>query len=347
MNDEQPNSRPLVVSPLASVTWREGRIELSAAGAPVDLATDDLDVLGVLHAFRRPRPLAEVVARLVEERASDVAACVDDLLDAEVLIEADAVDPAGWDHDALAFHRRSRADRPPVRTGVLPPAVAPPRAGLATPLGRHVVGSRRDLAEVLEARRSSRSWPVAPITFEELSGFLWLSARNRPSGHLGDGVVSRPYPSGGAAYSLELYPVLAADAVAGVAAGVYRYRPEDHSLETVSTDVDHVQPFLDAAAAAAGSERPPVVVVVTSRFARQSTTYGHLAYSLVLKEVGGLFQTVYLVAEYLDLALCALGGGMPDHLLYQLLGTDELTEPVVGELMLGPRHPLDGGGRDG
>jgi hypothetical protein len=42
-----------------------------------------------------------------------------------------------------------------------------------------------------------------------------------------------------------------------------------------------------------------VVVVVTSRFARQSERYGDLAYSLVLKEVGGLFQTLYLVAEYL------------------------------------------------
>ena len=41
----------------------------------------------------------------------------------------------------------------------------------------------------------------------------------------------------------------------------------------------------------------------------QSETYGSLAYSLVLKEVGCLFQTLYLVGEYLELAPCALGGG--------------------------------------
>ena len=50
-------------------------------------------------------------------------------------------------------------------------------------------------------------------------------------------------------------------------------------------------------------------LVVTSRYARQAEPYGTLAYGLVLKEVGGLFQTLYLVGEYLELAPCALGGG--------------------------------------
>jgi oxazoline/thiazoline dehydrogenase len=78
-------------------------------------------------------------------------------------------------------------------------------------------------------------------------------------------------------------------------------------------------------------------VVVTSRFARQSETYGDLAYSLVLKEVGALLQTLYLVAEDLGLAVCALGGRSPGDLLARLCGTTELDEPVVGEVMLGPR----------
>jgi SagB-type dehydrogenase family enzyme len=149
--------------------------------------------------------------------------------------------------------------------------------------------------------------------------------------------VSRPYPSGGAIYSLELYPVLSPGAVESLAAGVYRYLPDDHGLEVISDDAADALPFLDAAARSAGATRPPVVIVVTSRFACQAAEYGTLAYSLVLKEVGGLFQTMYLVAADLHLAPCALGAGTPDRLLARLCGVSEYTEPVVGEFMIGPR----------
>jgi SagB-type dehydrogenase family enzyme len=166
-----------------------------------------------------------------------------------------------------------------------------------------------------------------------------MSARNRdaaPEAILRNH-VSRPYPSGGAAYSLELYPVIAPGAVESIRAGVYRYLPELHGLEEISEEAAHYIPFLEAAGRSASSTRPPIVLVITSRFSRQSEAYGDLAYSLVLKEVGALFQTLYLVAEYLDLAACALGGGTPDELLAQLCSTAELVEPVVGEFVIGPR----------
>lgn len=167
--------------------------------------------------------------------------------------------------------------------------------------------------------------------------FLWLSARNRADGNAA-GVVSRPYPSGGAAYSLELYPVLAPRSVAGIPAGIYRYRPETHALDTVSTFPGHSVPLLTEAAAALGAPgHAPVAIVVTSRFERVSSSYGELAYSLVLTEVGGLVQTMYLVAEYLGLAACAVGGGPLDGLMAQVIDAPDLIEPVVGELVIGRR----------
>jgi hypothetical protein len=62
-----------------------------------------------------------------------------------------------------------------------------------------------------------------------------------------------------------------------------------------------------------------------------------LQYSLVLKEVGAVFQTLYLVAEYFGLSACALGAGTHDRLLARLCDTVELAEPVVGEIIVGPR----------
>ena len=120
-------------------------------------------------------------------------------------------------------------------------------------------------------------------------------------------------------------------------AGVYRYLPEAHGLETISEEAASYVPFLRAAGRSAGSNPPPIVFVITSRIARQSEAYGDLAHSLVLQEVGTLFQTLYLVAEYLELAACALGGGTPNELLARLCNTSELAEPVVGEFMVGPR----------
>jgi SagB-type dehydrogenase family enzyme len=140
-----------------------------------------------------------------------------------------------------------------------------------------------------------------------------------------------------------MYPVIAPDAVESIHAGLYRYLPELHGLEPVSEQISDYLPILEAAGRSADTTIPPVVLVITSRFARQSEIYGQLAYSLVLKEVGCLFQTLYLVGGYLGLATCALGGGTPSGFLARLCNTNELAEPVVGEFMLGP---LGGGGRE-
>jgi SagB-type dehydrogenase family enzyme len=167
-----------------------------------------------------------------------------------------------------------------------------------------------------------------------------MSARNRELAinHLGGSFVTRPYPSGGATYSLELYPVLAPKCVESIQAGVYRYLPEAHALELLSRNPSGYLPVLEAAGYSAGSSVPPGVFVITSRFAKVRNVYDHLAYSLVLKEVGALYQTLYLVAEYLELAACALGGGTPDDLFTSHCSLSKLEEPVVGEFMFGPRE---------
>lgn len=332
-----------VVSAYAVVSWRGGRIEITSAASGATFTSDTLDLLRVLHAFARPRTIAEAIRELDPFAPQQLAAGIDDLIRGGVLTSASSPETAAahhWDWSALALHRRSR-QRGFQRSGRhRTPAVAAPRFGAAIPLPRGGVPAPRDLAGVLDARRSWRAWSRNPIGAETFSQLLWLSARDRavfPEGPEEE-YVSRPYPSGGAAYSLEIYAVIAAEGVESTAAGVYHYLPSAHALEPVTNDGAECLPFLDAAARSAGSETlPPVLLLVTSRFARQSETYGTLAYSLVLKEVGCLFQTLYLVAESLGLAPCALGGGVMPGRLARLCNTTELAEPVVGEFILGPR----------
>ena len=339
---EEPTLARWVVSAFTVVGWRGARIEITSAISGLSFATGDFDVLRVLHAFAEPRTIEQVIREFPPYAPEQIRACADRLIEAGVLTKASPKEPVlhgHWDWNALAFHRSSR--RPEFRQtpGHATPAVTPGRSLNPIPLIRGPFENGRDLANVLDARRSWRTWPAAPIRRETFSQLLWLSARNRAICWEGtqDECVSRPYPSGGAAYSLELYPVLATDAVESITAGLYRYLPELHSLEPVSGEPAQYLPFLEAAGRSAGAGAPPIVIIITSRFARQSEAYGDLAYSLVLKEVGCLFQTLYLVGEYLGLAPCALGGGAPGGLLANLCNTSELAEPVVGEFMLGPR----------
>lgn len=331
-----------VVSAFTLVSWRAGRIEITSATSDTTLATDDIEFIRLVHAFAHPRTIEEVVHEFAEPFPEQLPARIDNLIRAGVLTPASECEAAAshhWDWSALAYHRRSRRPGFQKTPGQTTPRVAIRSVEKWIPLIRGYVEAGRDLANVLEARRSWRVWSAAPIHLETFSRFLWLSARNRDISNeeMQDEYVSRPYPSGGAAYSLELYLVIARHAVETIPAGLYRYLPEWHGLEPVSTRSTDFLPFLEAAGRSAGTTTPPIVILVTSRFAKQSETYGDLAYSLVLKEVGCLFQTLYLVGEYLKLGPCALGGGAPAGRLARLCNTSELAEPVVGEFMLGPR----------
>ena len=79
-----------------------------------------------------------------------------------------------------------------------------------------------------------------------------------------------------------------------------------------------------------------VVLGITARFQRVSWKYERIAYALILKHVGVLYQTLYLVAAAMGLAPCAVGGGQAE-LLSRAIGSDYLAESPVGEFLLGSR----------
>jgi SagB-type dehydrogenase family enzyme len=340
-----------MVSPAASVTWREGALEIGVPGAAMRLRTDDVEVLRVVHAFASPRTVSEVVRELAGRGRSHpehILECVSELCEAKVLVRDGDLPVSGaeevWDAETWAFHCRSRgAGRRELRSGT---GIAPDRE-----LGRRVTlphpsTSDETLAVVLGTRRSSRAWSDVALEPVELSTVLWHAARERAPFDSTRAPGSRPYPSGGGAYSLEIYVVVLAGAVRGVDRGVHRYRPANHDLVIVSDRGEDTTAFLEAAAQSAAGVAPPVLLLVTTEFARQARQYDPaLAYSLVLKEVGGLFQTLYLLAAALDLAACALGGGLADDQLATVLGEAGRGQVIVGEFALGPAPGPDPRGR--
>jgi SagB-type dehydrogenase family enzyme len=173
-----------------------------------------------------------------------------------------------------------------------------------------------------------------PLTTDQLGEFLYRVGRVEDLIPLSAELTyaPRPYPAAGGLYELELFVVV--NACDGVDRGLYHYRGDNHVLAKVAGPTDEMERLLaDATAGMAAQRLPSVLVVIAARFGRISWKYGPLAYALVLKNVGVVFQTMYLVATAMGLAPCAVGAG--DAQLFARatgLHRDEATS--VGEFAL-------------
>jgi SagB-type dehydrogenase family enzyme len=197
----------------------------------------------------------------------------------------------------------------------------------------------QDLVDCLRERRSVRSYADDPLPLAALEQFLQLAARSFAlvqTPNLG-WVSYRNYPSGGARYPLEIYPVVYN--VAGLTAGAYFYCPFRHRLETVPTEPEHRRALLNTAVARMSDVvprhgRPAVLFVITAVFARTCWKYRGMPYHIILEETGALYQTMYLTATRLGLAPCAIGA-FPERAVAEILGLDSRDEAQVGLFALG------------
>lgn len=189
---------------------------------------------------------------------------------------------------------------------------------------------------VLEERQSIRNYKDEPITDRQLGEFLYRSARNKR-------IVSkdyaqcthRPYANGGGRYELELYTIV--NTCQNIASGIYHYCPQEHQLSRLTGKSSYVEMLLkDAYFATSKFSMPQVLFVYAARFTRIAWVYESIAYSLILKDVGCLQQTMYLVATAMNLAPCAVGSGNSD-LFAAAVGTDFYEETSVGEFILGSK----------
>jgi SagB-type dehydrogenase family enzyme len=260
---------------------------------------------------------------------------------------------AQWEFHDLLFHTRSRPGRHDAPVGStdrflrqiepLPAAKPlPPERVLPLPYPDlpHLMRHDCSLTDALERRRSQRAYGERPITLQQLGEFLYRTAGARPLPHP---VVDaserfrRPYPGAGGVFELELY--LAVNQCEQLPAGLYYYHPATHQLAHLAEHDERLDTLLASAAEGAGGALiPQVLVIITARFQRLSWHYQSTAYALILKDVGVLFQTMYLVATAMNLAPCAIGTGNSD-LCAQALGTDYYAETSVGEFLLGSARP--------
>ncbi len=277
------------------------------------------------------------------------------LADCEILFKVEPNSAGLRDSDDLLFHTRSTEGRQanPLGglypyVGKLPPLPAerPAWPGKPIELSPSAAEGEPDLpiARLLRARHSVRDFDESqPITRDELAQFLNCTSRvtsrwESPVDFDGDegplvSYTSRPYPAAGSAYELELY--LAVANCAGLARGFYHYDASRHSLTAIEATEAQLATLLGSAqfAMAAASE-PQVLITIAARFGRLSWKYAAIAYSLVLKDVGVLMQTLYLGASGMGLGGCAIGTSNIE-LFAKMTGLPLHVEGPVGVFALG------------
>jgi SagB-type dehydrogenase family enzyme len=206
-----------------------------------------------------------------------------------------------------------------------------------------VDGATSPFIELMRARHSTRGFDDAnPITLAELSQFLdgaariqlkWQSTIDQADeGPLID-YTTRPYPAAGSSYELELYLTIAN--CRGLARGFYHYDADRHALVAVEARPNDIEVQLTSAEFAMDAPGlPQVLITMAARFDRISWKYRSIAYSLVLKDVGVLIQTLYLMATDMGLGGCAVGSNNID-LFARMTGIEFHVEGPVGQFALG------------
>ena len=256
-----------------------------------------------------------------------------------------------WDFHDLLFHTRSTEGRhvnplggvyPYVGVISPPPAVRPNWPGKKIDL-RKVSAGRPEaispVAKLLRKRHSTRSFDdQRPITLAELSQFLDGTARilsgSNTNFDLDDGGHAvRPYPSAGASYELELY--LTVNLCEGLARGFYHYDADAHALALIGVPENQLEALLAGAEYAMGAPAAPqILITIAARFGRISWKYSSIAYALILKDVGALMQTLYLMATDMGLSGCAIGIENID-LFAKMTGVEFHVEGPVGQFAIG------------
>jgi len=354
----------IVLSRFAYLRRRGGDLVLESPRSPALFRFSDPKAAAAILALSTPRTLRalqsekdfvglELLALLVQ---SEILFKVEANSEGLRAHEGDENLVVWYFHDLL-FHTRSTEGRqanalggryPFAGTMAPPPAVRAPWHGELIDLqafSNAAEAPSSALAELLNQRHSIRDFDDArPITLTELARFLdcaarvrskWTSPLDFGEGDVGPDIdyTSRPYPAAGSAYELELY--LTVNQCDGVARGFYHYDADRHALVPIGARTQELEALLKAAQYGMDAPGlPQILFTIAARFNRISWKYSAIAYSLILKDVGVLLQTMYLTATDLGLGGCAIGTSNID-LFARMTGLPFHVEGPVGQFALG------------
>ena len=359
---------PVRLSRFAALRPQDGMLQAESPLSLHRVLLHQPEAAALLGALSRPRAPEEVAGlapwpSCLLHTALSFLAAAGVVVQAETAAEGTAVfaedaDPVlrMWSPLDLMFHTRSTLGRHdgdfgatfPLGLRAAPePVVAPrPQRGLIPlhrPKTEEALESDPPFAAVLEACRPTNRFGACAPTAQELGDLLYRALHGRvlaapdgggaPPRPAAEQPPERPHPADGATRELEFYVTV--EHCDGLEPGVYAYDRARHGLLPVTFEPRARHELLDQARLSAELDTPPpVLVTVAARFGRIFSTYSAVGYSLILKDVGAVLQSLQLVATALGLAGCPIGSAEIDE-TPRLLGVDWRAESAVGALVLG------------
>lgn len=176
------------------------------------------------------------------------------------------------------------------------------------------------IEEAISKRRSFRRFRAQPISLAQLSQLLWSA----------QGITSpsrrRAVPSAGATYPLEIFVLIGEHGIESLAAGIYHYDVDNHSL-SLHMKGDLRQKLADTALGQSFIANCPVDIVVCALHHRTAYRYGRRGERYVHMEVGHVGQNVSLQAVALGLATVMVGA-FEDEEVGRVLKLEEQIKPL-------------------
>jgi len=180
-------------------------------------------------------------------------------------------------------------------------------------------GEKNNFWQIIQNRRSVRSYSDEPLTLTDLALLLWAS----------QGVTAQagPYylrtaPSAGALYPIESY--VAVDGVQNLSPGLFHFDVRGFQLERLTSE-----PPCKAVAKAALDQSflagAGVVFIWSAVLRRTMAKYGHRGLRYIFMDAGHIAQNLLLASEALRLGACPVAAFFDDEInhLLELDGEDE------------------------
>ena len=190
---------------------------------------------------------------------------------------------------------------------------------------------KADLISLLQKRRSQRMSKNKPLGLYVISQILHFSSgiNNMNDKRILD-KSKRMYPSAGARYPLEIYPVVLNSK--DIPPGLYHYNVKWDTLELLLKK--NLKAEIKEITGQKWVARSGIVVIISAVFARTTIKYRERGWRYIFFEAGHLAQNIYLLCTLLNLKCCAIGGFL-DEKIIELLDINSKSELPLYMIAIG------------
>lgn len=189
---------------------------------------------------------------------------------------------------------------------------------------------RISFKEIMFRRKSHRKYSGLQVTKQELGNLLYFSAGIRKKNETM--TANRFYPSAGARYPLEVYPIIYD--VGGIKSGIYHYYLKSHLLEILPKKKNYRALSYKFFGDQGWVKNANLLLIISAVPYRNQVKYGERGYRHILTELGSMIQNIYLTCAAINLGCCPTGGYIDDG-YNSLLDLDGVEESTIACIAIG------------